>query len=154
MTTTPATAIRTMEQRRAQHAWKAVDDVLKAIELARSDKDKAEKVRTNAKQFGGQAKRLPTRILTAGLGQALTFLLAKKYAPELLIALSDWVLHQPVDVENHKPLADKDALIKAIINGHADFLRRATDESLAYLRWIVRFADAQGLTDDTPEGGD
>ena len=44
------------------------------------------------KKFGGQAKKLPIRIMAAGLGQALAFLKAKDYAPGLLAELADWVL--------------------------------------------------------------
>lgn len=152
MTAATETAKPTVEQRRAKHAWNAVERVVKATDDAETDKDKAD-AKASAKQFGGQAKRLPTQILAAGLGQALTFLLAKKYAPEPLIAIGDWVLNKPADPNSQSKRPDKDALIKEIINGNSDFLRRATEETLAYLRWVVRFADAQGLTDDTPEGG-
>ena len=51
----------TLDQRRAQHAWQAVEQ--------------ARKLGPNAKKdFAREAKRLPVRIKTAGLGQALAFL--------------------------------------------------------------------------------
>jgi CRISPR-associated protein Cmr5 len=152
MTATTEAAKPTLEQRRARHAWEAVRDVVQAIANAENEEKKTQ-ARNNAEQFCGQAKRLPMQIIAAGLGQALTFLLAKKYAPELLIAVGDWVLDKRANPTSQQKPPEKDALIIKIINGNSDFLRRATDETLAYLRWVVRFADAQGLTDDTPEGG-
>jgi len=103
-----------------------------------------------AKKFGGQARKMPTRIVASGLGQALAFLKAKDYAPDLLVALGDWVLHKPTDGFNaarSKP-AD-DALLKAVIMGSADTLRQATDEALAYLQWLNRFCEANKLSDET-----
>ena len=152
MTATTEAAKPTLEQRRAKHAWDAVQRVVQAKHDAKNEEDKT-KAENNAKQFGGQAKRLPMQIIAAGLGQALTFLLAKKYAPELLVAIGDWVLDKRTNPESQQKPPAQDALIIAIIKGNSDLLRRATDETLAYLRWVVRFADAQGLTDDTPEGG-
>ena len=67
----------TLDQRRAEHAWKAVRGV---VDRNARDKERARK-------FGGQARKLPTRIIASGLGQALAFLKAKDYAPDLLIEL-------------------------------------------------------------------
>ena len=78
MTSATDTSAPTLEQRRAKHAWEAVQRVVQAMQNG-TEGDKAK-----ARDFGGQAKRLPMRIMAAGLGQALTFLLAKKYAPSLL----------------------------------------------------------------------
>ena len=124
-------SLATLDQRRAAHAWDVVDAV-----ASRADKEK--------KEFGTQAKKLPTRIMAAGLGQALAFLEAQKYAPELRDALADWI-------HRRRPSASADPeqkrLVVRIIRGAADFLRFATAECLAYLQWLVRFADARGLTD-------
>jgi len=143
MTSATDTSAPTLEQRRAKHAWEAVQHVVQAMQNG-TEGDKAK-----ARDFGGQAKRLPMRIMAAGLGQALTFLLAKKYAPNLLEVIGDWVLERTnPDSQRPRPPAS-DALIQQIINGDSNFLRRATDETLAYLRWLIRFADAVGLTDDS-----
>ena len=93
----------------------------------------------------------PIRITTSGLGQALAFIHAKKHAPELLRDIADWVLarlDKRADDQNRKEKPAEDALIKEIIAGDSNFLRRATDETLAYLQWLNRFAEAEGLTDD------
>jgi len=118
----------TLDQRRASHAW----DVIQRT-----------KPKSDAKKFGGQAKKLPTRIMAAGLGQALAFLKAKGYAPELLLELSKWMEHRLPP----KPGESKD-LLERIVKGNSEFLRRATDEVMAYLLWLNRFAEAEGLTDE------
>lgn len=129
----------TLDQRRANHAWEAIQ------EAKRLPKDKA-------KEYGGHAKKLPTRIMAAGLGQALAFILAKAGDPtsrehrahvkKVHDHLTDWVIKQ-------RPIAAKkpDSLMESIVQGDSDFLRRATDEVLAYLVWLNRFAEAEGLTE-------
>jgi CRISPR-associated protein Cmr5 len=119
----------TLDQQRARHAWDVIERVLKEPESTRKD-------------FGTQAKKLPARIMAAGLGQALAFLEAKDKTPALLGALADWI-HQ------RRPTTGDRRLVVRVIQGDADFLRYATAESLAYLQWLVRFADANKLTDAT-----
>ena len=122
----------TLDQRRARSAWDAIQRV------------KAD--RSQAKKFGGQAKKLPTRIMASGLGQALAFLKAKGYADGLLAELSKWI----EDRLPQKPGESND-LLQRIVKGNSDFLRRATDEVMAYLLWLNRFAEAEGLTDEEDE---
>ena len=132
MTPTSNTSRPTLDQRRARHAWKAVKQA----------KDKQGHHREqDPKKFGGQAKKLPTRIMAASLGQSLAFLKAKNCAPGLLSELTDWIIKQ-------MPPAPKEPtdLLERIIQGDSTFLRRATDEVLAYLQWLNRFAEAEGLT--------
>jgi len=124
----------TLDQRRAGHAW----DVIQ-----RAKQKQGHHQRQDPKKFGGQAKKLPTRIMAAGLGQALAFLNAKGHAPGLLAELTVWVgVRIPPG-----PGEPKD-LLERIVKGDSDFLRRATDEVLAYLVWLNRFAEAEGLTDE------
>lgn len=78
------------------------------------------------------------RVMASGLGPALAFLRAKGEVPGLLAAMSDWVLNQ----RGLGPVSP-DALLGAIVRGDSDFLRRATDEALAYLQWVKRFAEAE-----------
>ncbi len=119
----------TLDQRRARHAWEAVQKAKTSWDMGRD--------------FKLQGKRLPVRIMSAGLGHALAFLHAKNYAPELIEAVSDWVVVRRRDASPGAAPAARDALMQAIVKGNADFLRIATDEALAYLRWLVRFADAE-----------
>lgn len=133
----------TLDQRRARHAWDAVARI-------RNDS----KARPSASSYAREAKRLPVRILTAGLGHALAFLDAKAGRDEsantaLLRDVADWVLNKR---ENPDSAADRpapNALIERIVASDATFLQIATDEVLAYLQWLTRFAEAEfGANDD------
>ena len=133
---------RTLDQRRARHAWEAVGQLMKENTV---DKD----------AYAREAKKLPARILAAGLGQALAFLSAKTKAKEegqegnkakakekalrqLAEDLSGWI--------RERGLIEKDKqLLESVIQSDAVFLRRATDEVLAYLEWLNRFLEAEGL---------
>lgn len=123
---------KTLDQRRAAHAWEAVGRF----------KDRKD----DGKEYAGEAHKLPMRIMAAGLGQALAFILAKarekkKNLKQLLDDLTDWVIRK------RGLTGKKDTLLESIIDGDATFLRRATDEALAYLQWLNRFAEAEGLTE-------
>ena len=114
----------TLDQQRAAHAWKAAEHA--------------------DKRFGEQAKKLGPRILTAGLGPAVQFMIAKEEALELIKTLEGWLLE-----EGPTKLAPRPAsLIYDIVNGGSDRLRWVTAESLAYLAWLTRFCEARGLTGD------
>jgi CRISPR-associated protein Cmr5 len=123
----------TLDQRRASHAWDAVQ---------RAKQKQEHHQKQDPKKFGGQAKKLPTRIMAAGLGQALAFLKAKDYAPGLLAELTEW-MKQRIPPKQGEP----SDLLERIVKGDSNFLRRATDEVLAYLVWLNRFAEAEGLTE-------
>ena len=127
----------TLEQERASHAWAAVQ---------RAEKREGAHRTQEPKKFGGQAKKLPVRIMASGLGQALAFLKAKDYAPGLVAELSEWTSARIPSKTN-----ESDDLLERIIGGESDFLRRATDEVLAYLQWLNRFAEARGLTEGDDE---
>jgi CRISPR-associated protein Cmr5 len=119
----------TLEQQRAQHAWKAVQAI---------------KQEPKKKDLAGHAKKLPMRIKAAGLGQALAFLNAKLEKDNLLHeALTQWVVK-----ERQITAANSNSLIAVVVNGTSDSLRRATEETLAWLEWFNRFAEAEGLKDE------
>ena len=124
----------TLDQRRARHAWEAV-------ERARGLRDAAD--------YAREAKRLPVRIKTSGLGQAMAFLNAKAGKDEkdprvvLLENLGDWLLAR-------RGLADvpaggirRDSVMTMILDGDSGLLRRATEEALLYLQWLTRFCEAE-----------
>ena len=118
------------EQKRAKHAFEAV---LNAKKLGKGKDD-----------YANQAKKMPVRIISAGLGQALAFILAKDNAEELLRYLSDWVMNKPDNyTPNQRP--QKMKMIEEIIAGDSEKLRYYTNESLAYLQWLNRFASASEL---------
>jgi CRISPR-associated protein Cmr5 len=118
---------RTLDQRRAAHAWTAVEKLSPGA---------------GGDYYAREAKRLPVRTLTSGLGHALAFLKAKPNdANDLLLRdLSDWVLRQRKLPEVPAGASD---LVEAITKGDATFLQLATDEALAYLQWLSRFSEAR-----------
>lgn len=123
---------KTLDQKRAQHAY----EIAKKVADSNDDGKK--------KKFKTQVKRLPARIMTSGLGPALAFLMAKQYTPELRQALSEWVSHQNFKWAPAPSPRDngRDRLATDILANSSDFLRLATAESLAYLQWLGRFTDA------------
>ena len=131
----------TLDQQRAQHAWKAVE---KARE------------RHDAADYAREARRLPVRIRTSGLGQALAFLGAKAKAGKgdgdarsvLLADLDSWLLKERKMGASVREGAGPQTLIENIINGDGRLLRRATEEALSYLQWLTRFAEAGIESDD------
>jgi CRISPR-associated protein Cmr5 len=128
----------TLDQRRARHAWEAVQ------ELGGLKKEQAA-------DYAGEARKLPTRIVAAGLGQALAFLAAKAKEKKpglrlLLRHLNDWVItRRPMKAPR------PDSLLESVVFGNSNFLRRATDETLSYLQWLNRFTEAAELGE--AEGG-
>lgn len=126
---------QTLDQRRAQHAWEAVKRVPKK----------------EWNKFATQAKKLPTRIIASGLGQALAFLVAKGECPELLRSLSDWVLDKRQNPGSKAAAPAPEALLLSVVNGTGEGLRWHTAEALAYLQWLVRFTDAEGMTAEAGE---
>jgi CRISPR-associated protein Cmr5 len=137
----------TLDQRRARHAWEAVKSFAAAHP---KNEEGGKRVRDEkAKKYGTQARKLPSRIMASGLGQALAFLLAKGDCPELLSSLADWVLDKRKSADSRQPAPAPDQLLVWVVKGSSDDLRLATAEALAYLQWLIRFAEAEGLTDDS-----
>jgi CRISPR type III-B/RAMP module-associated protein Cmr5 len=132
---------QTLEQRRAAHAWAVVERVDK--ELGAEAK----------KKFGAPAKKLGPRILTAGLGPAEQFLVAKNEGPKLIETLGNWLLEEgPTRMVQRSPPQHVSGagrvLVEDIIHGDSDRLRWLTAEALAYLAWLTRFCEARGWTED------
>lgn len=139
MSAETAARLKTLDQMRASHAWECIRVVV-------SWKDsRDEKEKKAARDFAIQLKKLPTRIMAAGLGQALAFLYAKGTTPKLLDTLTEWVRERIRGEDETKPLLER------LIHGDSDFQRRATSEVLAYLLWLGRFADGADLTDGVQE---
>jgi CRISPR-associated protein Cmr5 len=133
MTTAPQESNRptpTLDQRRAAHAWRAAD----RLRVGSPEAD----------DYAREAKKLPVRIITAGLGQALSFLAAKakdrkKGLADLHADLTEWTKQRLPRASGHA------TLLEAVVQTDSQFLRRATDELLAYLGWLNRFVEAKGL---------
>ena len=132
----------TLDQLRARHAWGVVAEI------------SSEAKGGVPKDFAREVKRLPVRIRSAGLGQALSFLYAKS-DPEghdgrgrILRCMAEWLLEERSLARRSQRSTDRNAVIHAIMDGNADLLRRCTEEALSYLQWLSRFAEAEIGGDD------
>jgi len=126
----PGTA--TLGQQRACHAWNAVDRA---------------KGKNGEKDYAREAKRLPVRIMTSGLGASLAFLDAKNKT-EVSDDLADWLLKHRGFGSGSSQVSKTKALKRAIVEHDADFLRHATEEAMLYLKWLTRFAEAELKSED------
>jgi CRISPR-associated protein Cmr5 len=109
------------EQARASSAWKKIAEV-----------------KTNQKEYGTLARRLPALIQTNGLGQTLAFLRSKPDKPHFKILyehVSDWIVQQ---------VGGSGDLLEWVIEQRSDQYRRATTEAIVYAIWLRRFAEAKG----------
>jgi CRISPR-associated protein Cmr5 len=117
---------QTIEQKRARAAW---DDVLE-VKGQESYKEK----------YLALVRSAPADALTNGLGQTLAFLKAKGKGEHKALSkhLSRWVCPQMGWTQN-------DDLLRKLTEPDAgsDVYRRATAETLAYLVWLKRFAEAE-----------
>ena len=133
---------QTLEQRRACNAWGAVQKI-------KSDQ--------TAESYRREAKRLPVRIVTAGLGHAIAFANAKNGANKRVADdVAKWVLTilnaESGTLEDDRVLEnDAVSLMKQIVINDANWLRRSTEEALAYIRWLSRFAEAEIASEDSWE---
>lgn len=127
----------TLDQRRARHAWKAVE---RACGLH------------DAADYARETKRLPVRIRTSGLGQALAFVNAKAGSEKergknarivLLEDLGDWLLVRRRLAAVPAGGVERKSVMTMIVDGDAGLLRRATEEALLYLQWLTRFCEAE-----------
>ncbi len=119
-------ALRTLEQQRAEHAWKCVQDVQEA------------KTKPFAGDYRTIAMKLPSLILTNGLGQTLAFLRSKpdrQHFQLLYSHLAQWV--------GERVRANGDLLDWLVNNATSHQYRLATMEALALLQWLKRFAEAE-----------
>lgn len=118
---------QTEDQKRAARAWACIVEV---------------KEQTFRKEYKSLAQKLPALILTNGLGQSLAFLRAKGKGDSgnehgaLYSHLSQWVMKQMKDVAN-------DNLLNWVVESDSIAYRRAATESLAFLSWLKRFAEAE-----------
>ena len=133
----------TLEQRRAAHAW----SVIKHVRTEKADSALLLDLET-------KSKRLSSRIIASGLGQALAFAFAKKDGLFFVAALTDWITDRPTELseliakdclnQQQLKLIIHDFIENHLINSNALQLRDNTEEALAYLPWLSRFAEGEG----------
>jgi len=120
---------RTVEQKRAERALARVQAVKNDTGIKKSE-------------YVTLAKRAPANIQTNGLGQTLAFWRSKgkgkrqDAAETIYQDVSKWVCKQMAWGEN------EDLLTKITMCNTPDY-RRATVETMAFLNWLKRFAEAE-----------
>jgi CRISPR-associated protein Cmr5 len=125
--------LQKVEQKRAAEAWSC-------IQAVNEDLDKSKQ-----KEYRSIVMKLPTLILTNGLGQTLAFLKSKgknnDSNPEekVYLDLQGW-LTKP-NVANWGRVTH-DELIERIMAIDSNKYRFVTMECLSFLNWLKRFADA------------
>jgi CRISPR-associated protein Cmr5 len=116
--------ISNLEHERANEAWSCVDYV-------NSEEKPAFK-----KEYRSIVMKSPTLILSNGLGQTLAFLKSKGKCEEKLYKdIEGWL-------DKRIKWAAKGELMEKIISLPNDTFRHATTETLSFLSWLKRFADA------------
>lgn len=116
--------MNTLDQQRAQYAW--------------------ERAKRNTAAVGGyreMVKGAPALIMGNGLMATLAYYqsrtgLNKEPAQALLLDLLDWLARR------HNRPSDFALAMNEFFKDDAQRLMRATDETLAMLRWLRQFADA------------
>lgn len=120
------------EHRRARKAWELVNSIPDKI----------------IQKYSSLAKSAPVMILTNGLGQTLAFFISKSNGKNeyalLYDHLSQWLSENTVWSKDNTAKE----LIERIINETSQGYRMTTEEALAFLSWIKRFASAKTPEED------
>ncbi|GAB4418566.1 MAG: hypothetical protein Kow00106_14610 [Anaerolineae bacterium] len=122
----PQSTRQTVEQRRAAQALQDIQSV-----------------KSNQKEYGSLVRGFAAMIRQDGLGPALAFLAAKgkEHHRALSGHLSRWVLPQ-------MGASGSTDLLQWLLSQDSATYRLAASETLAYLNWLKRFAEAQGWGDE------
>ena len=124
------TTIRSIEQERAQFAYKCVKDVV----------DKNKKF---CREYKSYVKKIPMLIKTNGLGSTFAYVKSKKSgeagkAYELIYEhTKNWLLQD----NNPFNISASNDLVNHIISLDSQTYRLMTNEVLFFFKWIIRFAD-------------
>ena len=120
-----------LEQGRAEFAYKCVKEALGNFD----DKKQGE--------YRSYSRKIPTMILTNGLGQTLAFAKAKAEngnAYELLYnQITDYLKSE--NTTRIKMPPDQNELVEWVISCESKEYRFITQELLAFLNWLKRFAE-------------
>jgi CRISPR-associated protein Cmr5 len=115
---------KTLEQERANRAWKCVREV---------------KDGNYAAKYGSLARKAPSLVQTNGLGQTLAFLLSKAKDQDnehraFYGHVSKWVTEQ---------MKWEKSLMEEVVSRDSADYRQATAEAMAFMMWLRRFAEAE-----------
>lgn len=120
---------QTLSQQRAAAAWQSTPE-------------------TVSKEYLTVVRGAAATILISGLGQAIAFWLGKGTDAHTQVgdALGAWLLRESTREASAEDLLDHIRACNSVA------YRRLTQEALAYLAWLKRFADArQAATPDTDQ---
>ncbi|MFZ5592364.1 MAG: type III-B CRISPR module-associated protein Cmr5 [Bacillota bacterium] len=97
-------------------------------------------------EYTSRLKKLPMLIKTNGLGNVLTFLLAKGYEKGspcwlLLDQIARWLTEEPSCLPVTSKTSDAGQFIQEIIQQNSPLYRQLTKKTLALLVWMGRFAE-------------
>ena len=117
---------QTLDQQRANAAWTATPE-------------------KPSEKYVSLCSGAPVTILTNGLGPALAFFMAKakdtdNEYQQLGRSLARWTLRTGNEADDSNQAKD---LMHRITTASTDEYRRLTNEALAYLNWLKRFAVAR-----------
>lgn len=114
--------LRSLAQRRAEAAWKAVQGVQDG----------------HGKEFKSIATSLPADIQANGFGQTMAFLQAKGKNEHTTAfdAVAGWV-------QQRLNIAEKDFMHWLMTKATTEQYRQATAEAIAFAIWMKRFAEAR-----------
>ena len=133
--------LQTLEQKRAASAW----EVVKSVKEQPQDDFK--------KKYSGLARSMPAMMQNAGLGQALAFLRAKDKGKKLT---AEWVFYCHLSTwiheQNQTQAIGESGLLEWLIKQTSEQYRQVTAETIGYLRWLKRFAEAE--LPEPEDGGD
>lgn len=137
------TPLHTLEQERAKLAWSQVTEA------------SAERLGDNYRNnYRSVVRKAPAMVKINGLGQFLAFLLAKAgesareiEEPRNTPSNPEGLLYRHVAtwlVSSQSPvrLPPGDSFMERVISADSRIYRHATGETLAYLGWLKRFAEA------------
>ena len=145
------TIITKLEKGRAEFAYNCALEGKKILTKSQIDEEWYED--NNYKSY---VKRLPSMILTNGLGQTLAFIVSKrkkekdnkkpgteqnpKNAYDLIYRQLTNYLKSNSSVRINMP-QDKNELVEWVISLDSDKYRYVTEEVLAFLNWLKKFAE-------------
>jgi CRISPR-associated protein Cmr5 len=139
---TKETIITKLEKGRAEFAYRCVE---KAIEIFKDNSKKQ-------KEYKSYARKISTMILSNGLGQTLAFIKAKSEkgnAYNLIYQQLTEYMKSDHTARIKMP-QEKNDLVEWVISCNSSTYRYITQEILAFLNWLKRFAE--GLIEVEEEG--
>jgi len=126
---TQSTAIDKLEKGRAEFAYRCVSEAVNSFD------------RETAKKYRSYVRRTPSMILSNGLGATLAFINSKKEKSwkKLYDQIKDYLCSK--HTIRIVPLDKSKDLVEQVISCNSQRYRYLTEETLAFLNWLKKFAE-------------